>query len=307
MEELDLQGLLEHFKSGGFLRGEQVILGHFGTVQTVLSLIFETPVKVKLVSQIEIEGAIQRSASLCAGDRQVCYAESHIPVQGNRREVLVEVLSGALGLGQVIMHLNIPTKRNLVEVGRSKDDFWRFYHIDGPGLHFEIREVFPRQPFLDVGWFDPREVEFKPNLNYYKSQGGKEHERISESSGEEATKGQAEAEGEPGAAQSAPGEVQKAIDIRRLRAKTRVTGLLLQRSSDVPTEAAGQEWKKAILEQMRGKEPVPGAPFMTVTMPCGQVLKYEQFEDIPDHDVPCPCGDPNHCAVRYSVIEVEKK
>ncbi|KKK56183.1 hypothetical protein LCGC14_3067120, partial [marine sediment metagenome] len=34
MEELDFQGLLDQFSAEGFERGEQVILGHFGTVQT---------------------------------------------------------------------------------------------------------------------------------------------------------------------------------------------------------------------------------------------------------------------------------
>ncbi len=34
-------------------------------------------------------------------------------------------------------------------------------------------------------------------------------------------------------------------------------------------------------------------------MPCGYQVEYKTIEDIPDHDVPCPCGSPNHWLVKY--------
>ena len=43
MEELDFQALLDTFRSNGFQAGERAILGHFGTVQTLLTLIFNVP------------------------------------------------------------------------------------------------------------------------------------------------------------------------------------------------------------------------------------------------------------------------
>ena len=33
--------------------------------------------------------------------------------------------------------------------------------------------------------------------------------------------------------------------------------------------------------------------------PCGSEVSYRTFDDIPDHDVPCPCGDPKHWIIRY--------
>ena len=48
MEELDFQGLLDKFNTDGFQKGEQIILANFGTNQTLLSLIFQTPANVRI-------------------------------------------------------------------------------------------------------------------------------------------------------------------------------------------------------------------------------------------------------------------
>jgi len=34
-------------------------------------------------------------------------------------------------------------------------------------------------------------------------------------------------------------------------------------------------------------------------MPCGVIVKYKSIEEIPDEDISCPCGDPNHWLVKY--------
>jgi len=38
--------------------------------------------------------------------------------------------------------------------------------------------------------------------------------------------------------------------------------------------------------------------FWTITMPCGRVYTYP-INGLPDHDVPCDCGDPAHWVVKY--------
>lgn len=85
----------------------------------------------------------------------------------------------------------------------------------------------------------------------------------------------------------------------------RATGLQLSRSAEIPIETVRIEWEKSILEHFRkqGKEPMPGSPFLTIEMPCGKVVQYQTFADIPSEDVPCPCGDPKHWVVRYTVFE----
>lgn len=35
-------------------------------------------------------------------------------------------------------------------------------------------------------------------------------------------------------------------------------------------------------------------------MPCGFGTRYIAFDDLPWHDTPCPCGNPDHYLIRYS-------
>ena len=39
-------------------------------------------------------------------------------------------------------------------------------------------------------------------------------------------------------------------------------------------------------------------PYLII-MPCGYKLEYKNFDDIPEEDVSCPCGNPNHWLIRY--------
>ncbi len=161
MEELDFQGLLDQFNAAGLERGEQVILGHFGTVQTLLSLIFREPVKVKLLEQEsrdnESENEILRSVHLLCEIGIVCYATTHIPLERNHPDVLADISAGTLGLGQIVVMHEIPNKRVLASVGRNPHAFWRRYTIEGPELLLQIHEYFPREPFEEVGWLKARE------------------------------------------------------------------------------------------------------------------------------------------------------
>jgi chorismate-pyruvate lyase len=152
VEELDFQALLDVFRSRGFQTGERVILGHFGTVQTLLTLVFNTPVTVRLVHQEHVSGAIRREVKLMAANRVVCEATSHILEERNRPEVLKDIWSGERGLGQIILLHAIPNKHRLITVHHDPNSFSRKYNISGPGLDIDICESFPRQPFVEAGW-----------------------------------------------------------------------------------------------------------------------------------------------------------
>lgn len=156
MEELDFQGLLDQFNAEGFERGEQVILGHFGTVQTLLSLIFGDPVKVHLKEQQGRDNGILRAVHLVCEIGVVCHATSHIPLEKNRPDILRDIGAGTLGLGQIVVVHQIPHRRRLVRVGRTPHAFSRTYTIEGPELFLEISEYFPREPFEEVGWLVKR-------------------------------------------------------------------------------------------------------------------------------------------------------
>ncbi len=150
MEELDFKGLLDQRKD--FPRGEKGILGHIGTVQTLLSLIFNEPILIRMVGQGAKDGNIIRMVDLMAGDVMVASATSEIPQALNRKDVLQQVKDGKLGLGQIVVTNCIPNKRILIDVARDKSSFWRTYVISGPSLCFKIKEMFLREPFHKVGW-----------------------------------------------------------------------------------------------------------------------------------------------------------
>jgi len=158
MEELDFQGLLDKFDKDGFQRGEQVILGNFGTNQTLLTLIFQKPANVKNITIDETEGDIIRHVDLIAGEKTVGYATTHIPRNRNCQRVWEAVKAHQLGLGQIIVTYNLPSKRNLSDVGHDDKAFWRTYTIEGSDVFFEINEYYPRQPFEEVDWIKKKEV-----------------------------------------------------------------------------------------------------------------------------------------------------
>ncbi|KKN07249.1 hypothetical protein LCGC14_1068890 [marine sediment metagenome] len=64
------------------------------------------------------------------------------------------IAAGKLGLGQIVVVSQIPTKRSLVEVGRDREGFWRTYAIEGPELYIKIYEYFPRKPYQALGWLE---------------------------------------------------------------------------------------------------------------------------------------------------------
>ncbi len=38
---------------------------------------------------------------------------------------------------------------------------------------------------------------------------------------------------------------------------------------------------------------------LILTCHTGETIRYKTFFDIPEHSVPCPCGDPTHWLIKY--------
>ncbi len=161
MEELDFKSLLDRFNQDGFQKGERVILSNFGTNQTLLSIIFDVPNRLELIDQRERDGEINRHVELYCGELLVCKADTLIPKDRNRPDVIKDITAGELGLGQIVVKHDLPNRRNLLSVGHNANAFWRVYEIEGPDVYLKICEYFPREPFVQVGWL--QEVEW-PNL-----------------------------------------------------------------------------------------------------------------------------------------------
>ncbi len=170
MEELDIPGALERLKPYGLSAIERVLAGHTGTVQLLLSLLFDEPVDVVLITQEEVDGVIQRVVSLRLRDREVeaCRAFSLIDTKRNAPAVLEDIREGKLGLGQIAVKFRVPIQRTITEV---KANYWaivREYTMETdetfmgardlpprstapPALHYVINETFHRELFTGFG------------------------------------------------------------------------------------------------------------------------------------------------------------
>lgn len=42
-------------------------------------------------------------------------------------------------------------------------------------------------------------------------------------------------------------------------------------------------------------------------MPCGMSVRYAPLTTLPEHDAPCPCGNPNHWLIQYDVARDESQ
>lgn len=160
MEEMDLKALVAKFKDTGYSLLERMLLSNDGTNVTMLSVIFQTPVQVRVVDQIEHPDRIVRVVDLETETNVVGRARSIIPTAKNSPEVLRLVEGKSLGLGHIATRLGIRTERILVSFGADELSFWRTYQMVGEGLWYEIQEYFHRGLYNSVlaTWKWPRET-----------------------------------------------------------------------------------------------------------------------------------------------------
>jgi hypothetical protein len=180
MEELDIEGALKRLGPYGLRPIERVLAGHTGTVQLLLSLLFNEPVDVVLIGQTELDGVIHheihREVSLRLRKRdpqwgselgdEVCRAETVIDTQRNAPEVLEHVREGKLGIGQIAVLLHVPVTRTINTIEVTPGAIRRQYTMENlgqwhrgacgrpaaPALHYVITEVFPRELFRKIEW-----------------------------------------------------------------------------------------------------------------------------------------------------------
>ena len=55
----------------------------------------------------------------------------------------------------------------------------------------------------------------------------------------------------------------------------------------------------------RGIKRDKSVPVLVIELKCGGKATYQTFGDIPDHDVPCPCGDPKHYLIKYQDLRAK--
>jgi hypothetical protein len=157
-EALNLEGLVQGFEGQGYSPLERIILSHDGTVQALLSIIWQRPVQVRVLDQLDQGESLERLVDLEAGDLVVARARSIIPLAKNSLEVVDRIRSKALGLGQIAAALGQNPQRVVLGHWADGDTFWRLYRMEGAELYWEIREYFPRPLYqgLVEAWRWPR-------------------------------------------------------------------------------------------------------------------------------------------------------
>jgi len=137
---------------------ERVLLCHDGTSQTLLSILFQTPVKVKVLSQHELipYQAIIRWIKLVAEyseDNQVtvCLAESVIPMKANSPGFLTAIRERGMGIGQILSSTCTKYERRIIGLYADENIVARNYQITGADVDIVITETFSREALKKAG------------------------------------------------------------------------------------------------------------------------------------------------------------
>lgn len=122
---------------------ERLLLCNYGTVQTLLSVMHKTPVKVQVLSQMDLGDVIIRWARLMTNEITVCLAESIIPKNSNPPGFLTAVEERKFGIGQIIKTCGLRTERVIIGLYRDENIIARNYKICGD-VSVLITETFSR-------------------------------------------------------------------------------------------------------------------------------------------------------------------
>jgi chorismate-pyruvate lyase len=127
---------------------ERMLIANKNTNQTLLSILFKTPIKVNIISQIEYDNIVIRWVQLVAeyspSDKLVvCLAESIIPKEGNTSGFLTAIYEKHFGIGQIIQASKLNTERDIIGCYVDTNIIARNYIISGQAS-VVITETFPR-------------------------------------------------------------------------------------------------------------------------------------------------------------------
>ena len=129
---------------------ERIILASTGPVQSMMSAIFATPVRVEVISQINYDTVLVRWVKLVVEDPDpatVALAESVIPLELNHAGFIGAMGDRDIGIGETINKLGIFTQRKILGIHVDQHTFSRTYTIKGASLDVLITESFQKNLF----------------------------------------------------------------------------------------------------------------------------------------------------------------
>lgn len=129
---------------------ERILLSTDGTVQTLLSVIFATPVQVEVISQIDYGEVFVRWVKLVTNGTKpvtVALAESVIPFKRNDDDFIGMMGDRNIGIGEAIKKTKVYTQRLILGIHVDDTTFSRTYRIVGDSIDVIITETFNRGLF----------------------------------------------------------------------------------------------------------------------------------------------------------------
>lgn len=135
---------------------ERIILASTGTVQDLLSVIFGTPVRVEVISQLNYDTVLVRWSKLVVDNPDpmtIALAESVIPYDKNDPAFIGMMGDRDIGIGYAINNLGIRTERHILGIHVDAFDFARTYQIRGEMVDVLITESFSRETY--ASWQTP--------------------------------------------------------------------------------------------------------------------------------------------------------
>lgn len=143
---------------------ERIIITNTGTVQTLLSVLFKNPIRVKVISQTEGVNCYIREVQLLllvnGKEVVVCTASSiiYLNKQGRYQGFYTGIKEKNMGIGQLLSSLKIPTEREIISYNLTKNIISRTYFIrdiidlkeSEHNIVIEITEHFVRKYFVNT-------------------------------------------------------------------------------------------------------------------------------------------------------------
>jgi len=143
----EIKNPLEMLKPHELQTSERILLSTTGTVQTLLAVIHDTPVKVEVISQLNYDTVLCRWVRLYTDDLNMttlALAESVIPLAKNRPDFIGQMGDRKLGIGQALAALGVTTNREILGIHVDTRTIARSYRITGDKIEILITETFPR-------------------------------------------------------------------------------------------------------------------------------------------------------------------
>ena len=150
MEDTNLKMTMEMLNDHDLTTIERIILASTDTVQSLMSVIFGTPVRVEVIAQLKYDAVMVRWAKLISDDPDpvtVALAESVIPLEINHASFIHAMDERDIGIGQAITKRGTFTQRKLLGIHVDEHTFSRTYQIKGFTLDILITEIFNRELF----------------------------------------------------------------------------------------------------------------------------------------------------------------